>query len=265
MPRLQRPLSIPRAPWRWAGAGLACGVVLAVALFAPARWLAARVQASTQGQVLLVEPRGTVWNGTAQLVLTGGAGSSDAVALPGRVEWHLAPAWAGVAVRVAAPCCTPQALEGRVSWGWNRTRLQVADGRSTWPAALLAGLGTPWNTMQIEGDLAVQTRGLALEWTAGRLSVDGQAELTAADVASRLATVRPMGSYRLALAGGASPGLQLTTLDGPLQLRGSGQWVGGRLRFAGEASAAPDREAALGNLLNIIGRRQGARSIITIG
>ena len=31
------------------------------------------------------------------------------------------------------------------------------------------------------------------------------------------------------------------------------------------ASAAPDREAALSNLLNIIGRRNGARSIITVG
>ena len=29
--------------------------------------------------------------------------------------------------------------------------------------------------------------------------------------------------------------------------------------------ASPGREAALNNLLNIIGRRQGARSVITIG
>ena len=41
--------------------------------------------------------------------------------------------------------------------------------------------------------------------------------------------------------------------------------MGSRLRFTGEASAAPEREAALSNLLNIIGRRNGARSIITIG
>ena len=48
-------------------------------------------------------------------------------------------------------------------------------------------------------------------------------------------------------------------------LSGNGQWVGKRLRFTGEASAAPGREAALANLLNIIGRRSGARSIITVG
>jgi general secretion pathway protein N len=74
-----------------------------------------------------------------------------------------------------------------------------------------------------------------------------------------------MGSYRLAFTGGATPALQLDTLDGALQLQGQGHWVGSRLRFTGEASAAPDREAALSNLLNIIGRRNGARSVITIG
>ena len=74
-----------------------------------------------------------------------------------------------------------------------------------------------------------------------------------------------MGSYRLTVNGGDAPTLALTTLDGALLLNGSGQWVGQRLRFTGEAMAAPGREAALGNLLNIIGRRTGDRSILTVG
>ena len=87
-------------------------------------------------------------------------------------------------------------------------------------------------------------------------------------MASRLSTLRPLGSYRVALnapAGSDSATVALQTLRGELQLQGDGQWVGGRLRFRGEASAAPGREAALANLLNIIGRRQGARSLLNIG
>mgnify|MGYP006994992472 CR=1 FL=1 len=57
----------------------------------------------------------------------------------------------------------------------------------------------------------------------------------------------------------------LETLEGALQLSGSGRWVGSRLHFNGAATAAPGREEALANLLNIIGRRSGARSIISIG
>ncbi len=59
--------------------------------------------------------------------------------------------------------------------------------------------------------------------------------------------------------------LQLDTLEGPLQLSGHGQWAGTRFRFEGEASAAPQRLDALSNLLNIIGRRDGARSLIKVG
>jgi general secretion pathway protein N len=74
-----------------------------------------------------------------------------------------------------------------------------------------------------------------------------------------------MGSYRITLAGGAQASLRLETLEGSLQLSGTGQWVGQRLRFRGEARATPGREAALANLLNIIGRRSGERSLISIG
>jgi general secretion pathway protein N len=143
--------------------------------------------------------------------------------------------------------------------------IDVADGQTQWPAALLAGLGTPWNTLKFEGDLLLSTQGLSIEWIEGRLAVAGRAELRAQRISSRLSTLRPMGSYRVTVLGGPTPALQLETLEGALQLTGSGQWVGSRLRFSGTATAAPDREEALANLLNIIGRRNGARSIISIG
>jgi general secretion pathway protein N len=95
--------------------------------------------------------------------------------------------------------------------------------------------------------------------------MQGQVELLALDLASSLTTLRPMGSYRLTLAGGAAPTLRLVTLTGGLQMTGSGQWRGTRLQFSGEAHTAPGREAVLAHLLNLIGRREGARSIITLG
>ena len=60
--------------------------------------------------------------------------------------------------------------------------------------------------------------------------------------------------------------LALETLPGSsLQLTGTGQWVGSRLRFTGEARTAPQHANALNNLLNIIGRRSGDRSLISLG
>lgn len=257
--------AVPSAPWRWAVAGAVAGLLLALPLFLPASWLAQRVSVASGGHVQLRDARGTIWNGSARVVLTGGPGSSDAAALPTRMDWRLRPSLTGLRVQLTSPCCTPAPIEMAWRPGWGGAKLQVADGQSQWPASLLAGLGTPWNTLQLDGDLTLRTQSLLLEWAEGRLAMNGRAEVTADRMASRVSTLRPLGSYRLAVSGGALPALQLSTLEGALQLSGSGQWVGSRLRFSGEASAAPEREAALANLLNIIGRRNGARSIITIG
>ena len=120
----------------------------------------------------------------------------------------------------------------------------------------------------MEGQLALETEGMTLRWTQGRANMEGAVAIDALDIASRLSTLRPLGSYRLelqALEDGHSASLDLQTLRGDLQLQGSGQWVGGRLRFEGEARAAPGREVTLTNLLNIIGRRDGSRSLVNIG
>lgn len=257
-----------RSAWSAAVAGSLCGLLASLSWFAPASWLAWTVQSASGGQVLLASPMGTVWNGSARLEFSGGSGSQDATALPGRVSWALRPVWAGVQADVHAPCCTPQGLTLTTLMQWGGARLNVADRQSQWPAALLAGLGTPWNTMKPEGDLQLTSRGLGFEVAEGRVSVVGNATLEARHMSSRLSTLRPMGSYRFDVKGGGAGGitaLQLDTLDGSLILNGSGQWAGSRLRFNGVATAAPDREAALSNLLNIIGRRDGVRSIITVG
>src|SRR3989344_4401967 len=259
---------VPRAPrsaWGWALVGAVAGVVPAVVAFAPAHWLAQSVASATGGQVQLLQARGTVWTGSAQLVLTGGSASQDSAALPSRLDWRIRPGWGGLHAQLNASCCTPTPLRLQASAGWSGTRLTIIDGESLWPASVLTGLGTPWNTLQPQGQLALQTRGFTMRWSAGRMSLAGQVQLDARAMSSRLSTLRPMGSYRLAVQGGEAPTLTLSTLDGHLQLNGTGQWVGNRLRFAGEASATPEREAALSNLLNIIGRRNGARSIITVG
>lgn len=257
------------APWAWAAAGALLGALLAALLFAPAHWLAHGLARASGERVQLRQPQGTLWQGSAQLVLSAGPGSLSQTALPGRIAWQLRPGLHGLQLALDAACClpTPWHWSARPTLGGLELRLsdQSAAQPSVWPGALLSGLGTPWNTLQLQGALALSTRQLVLQWHGGTWSVAGQAQLDATGLSTSLSTLKPIGSYRLALAGGASPTLDLSTLDGSLQLHGAGRWVGGRLRFDGEASAAPERADALDNLLNLIGRREGARSIITVG
>ena len=263
-PATTRPFR-PSTPWGWAASGALLGLALATLLFAPARWLAAWVNQASGGQVTLQDARGTVWAGSAQLVLSGGSGSVGATALPGRVDWRLRPTMRALVGEVNATCCMRQALHLQALPRWGGALLSVADHQSQWPAGLLVGLGTPWNTVQAQGLLALSTQGLSVEWASGRSLMQGRVQVDALEMASKLSTLKPMGSYRLTLNGGALIKLQLETLQGSLQLNGAGQWVGGSLRFDGVASSAPDRLDALSNLLNIIGRRDGARAIIKVG
>ena len=53
------------------------GLLLALLLFAPARWLGMALDTASGGRVGLLNPRGTVWTGQATLRLSGGAGSRD--------------------------------------------------------------------------------------------------------------------------------------------------------------------------------------------
>ncbi len=258
------------ARWGWAGAlvGTACAVVV----FAPAAWLAKAVAAGSQQRLLLADARGTVWNGSAVPVLTGGADSRSAAVLPGRVDWTLGLHGLGLEFRLRQPCCMTSEVVLQLRPGLGRLGVQLvrsADALGEWPAAWLAGLGAPWNTLQLAGTLRLSSPGLSLDMAAGRWRIVGQADLELNDIQSPLATLDRLGSYRVQVVGAGAadqgPTLTLSTLDGTLLMSGQGQWTGTHLRFRGEARAAPGFESALDNLLNIFGRRQGALSLISIG
>ncbi len=253
------------SPWSWALAGTVLGLLLVTLVFAPARWLTVPLQNFFDERVVFEDAQGTLWNGSARLGLSGGAGSNDMATLPGRVVWTIRPQSAGLRVELRADCCMQQAWRMNLQVLWGGLILSLEDSLSQWPAHWLTGLGTPWNTVQPEGQLTLSTQGLAVQWAAGRLLLAGRAQVDALQISSRLSTLKPMGSYRIVLLGSATPSIAIETLEGSLQLSGTGQWVGSKLHFEGLASAAPERLEALSNLLNIIGRRDGARAIIKVG
>ncbi|HEU5295035.1 MAG TPA: type II secretion system protein N [Burkholderiaceae bacterium] len=261
------------ASTRWAVWGAVVGTLAGVLAFAPASWLASALASATDQRLLLADARGTIWSGNAQLLLTGGAGSRDAAALPGRMHWQIRPRLNGIELAINQACCIDREwiIQFRLV-GLGRYQVVLParpQALGHWPAAWLAGLGTPFNTLQLGGTLQLTSNGMTLEPVQGRWRVIGSIDADLLGVSSRLSTLDTLGSYRFSVRGGATSNdpalLNLETLEGALRLSGSGQWTGFRGRFRGEASAADGQEAALNNLLNIIGRRQGATSVISIG
>lgn len=267
----RRQVASGTSPWRWTMAGVLTGAVCATLVFAPARWLASGLDSATSGRLQLHSPAGTLWSGSAQLALGSGDAGTAATALPGRVHWTLRPGLGSAELTLTAPCCLTRAWRWSAAWSGAGMQLTADDlpagSPARWPGSLLAGLGTPWNTLQLQGTLALTSNALQLQWSRAGWSSSGALQLDALDVSTRLSSLPSVGSYRLAWSsqGMSMPTLELSTLQGSLQLQGRGQWSGGRLQFQGEATASAAQEAALSNLLNIMGRREGARSIITVG
>ena len=267
--------------WGWWGAGL--GTLVGMVMYAPASWLAQGVVELTGTRLLLAESQGTIWHGDAVAVLTGGAGSRDARALPGRLNWRMRLQGLGVRLTLQQDCCMPTPVVVLVELGLGRVKADVRLQTSTtdnavaamqtqgeighWPAAWLGGLGTPWNTLQLGGVLRLSAQDLSIETVQGRVRLQGQANVALDNVSSRVTTLDRLGSYRLDLGSDAQGQLQMSlrTVDGALQLSGQGGMSASGVRFRGEARASEADKGALDNLLNIIGRREGDRSVISIG
>lgn len=275
-----RPGPVPterRAMPRWLVlVGALAGLALALVVWAPASWVAARVASATGERVQLTQAQGTLWRGSAWPLVTGGPGSRDAVALPARLQWQISPIWPGLRITLEQSCCLaqPLVLEWRAAWrGWTLDVLPTdapQAARGAWPAAVFEGLGAPLNTLQPRG--AVQLTLPTLHGVArggGAATWSGSAQVDLLDLSTRLSPSGPLGSYRVQITPGRGPGgsagVALSTLQGALRLSGQGHWDARGLHFRGQATAAPGHEVALGHLLNIIGQRNGALTLLSIG
>jgi general secretion pathway protein N len=229
-------------------AALSCGLVL-LAVF-PAAWVTPQFSKATQGRVNLIDPSGSLWHGSATLMLAAGPDVSAATVLPGRVEWRTAfsPLLAG---RVRVQLRQSEAMPDPVSIEASFDRATVSAGGIAVPAALLTGLGAPFNTLDLRGDVRVAWT----QWHLIRGNAFGSLTVTLGDIVSRASPVKPLGSYRVALqAQGAASTVDLSTLKGPLLLSGHGTIASGGTSFHGEASSTPEARDNLAGLLILLGR-----------
>jgi general secretion pathway protein N len=203
------------------------------------------------------------------LVLAAGADPGAARAsLPERLDWQLSP-WSLIVGRIdltlSHPSALAQPLAIQAPLFGGSTVLGATSVRV--PASLLVGLGAPWNTVRPGGILTLTWDRLQIE--PGRVTGNFSAEWQHAS--SALTPVSPMGHYRLK-TNGIWPGtqLELLTISGPLELKGSGTIPeGGRLRFTGRAQALagtdPGVKAQLTGLVSLLGRRDGDGALLNFG
>ena len=241
------------------------GAGLTLLVFFPAAWLALIVERQSGGRLTLGDAQGTRWRGSAFIGGAASAGGAVTPLLPGRFAWSVSPLVLFGAVDVwlenAAALAQPLHLRGN----WSQWTLSP-DALSL-PAAGLAGLGAPLNTIAPSGSMRLTWSTLELSRVGQAVEIHGRTTLEMTDMASRLSALRPLGSYALALDWhGQQAQLTLSSSRGPLLLDGKGTFEHGRLRFSGTAQAATGYEDTLANLLNFQGQRRpnGDKNIIAL-
>jgi general secretion pathway protein N len=160
--------------------------------------------------------------------------------------------------------------------GADAAALAAATPLGQWPMGWLEGRGFPWNTIHPGGVLTLSTHHLSFALKGGHWSTLGSTQVEIRQASSRLTTLDSLGTYRVLIQPDPStqirPGdgatralVWISTIDGALLIDGRGLIGATGVRIRAEAHAAPGSEAALDNLLNLIGRRNGASSVISIG
>jgi general secretion pathway protein N len=230
-------------------------VALTVLAFLPATWLGSIVEEQTGGRLTLGDAQGTLWRGSA--FVGGAAGANGAVTplLAGRFSWRLSPAV--LLGQVDMTLENPDALSQPVDLTGSWSEWQVSPAALLLPAERLAGLGSPLNTLAPSGKMTLSWTTLSLARADKSVAVTGRTLLALDDMGSRMAPIKPLGSYEMTMDWrGQQAQLGLRTVRGALLLSGTGALDQGRFRFSGQAQAAEGYEETLGNLLNLLGQRR---------
>ena len=218
-------------------------------------WVATIVEKQTGGRLTLGDAQGTLWRGSAFI---GGAASANGAVtplLPGRFSWRISPSvlWGSVDVELQNAQALSQPVNLRGSW----SHWQVSPAALLLPADGLGGLGAPLNTVAPTGSMRLSWSTLQLALEKQQFSAVGRTTLQMTDMASRLSSLRPLGSYELDFDWqGQQATLTLRSIKGPLLLDGSGSLQQGRMPFSGPAQAAAGYEETLASLLNLLGQRR---------
>lgn len=239
----------------WVSRGLTLLVILfLIVAYMPVRFFTAQIAESSGCKMILNQPSGSVWRGSASLGFSEPSGGNTKTCIPPyamteRFSWksHCS---------ILHQQCTFKVehdhLGKPLQIVLSMRSITIESNNIELPGNLLEVFGSPWNSLHPRGKLKLQWSDIALSKL-----MSGNVEFQLNDMSSAISPIKPLGSYALKFQIENDLKFELFTLKGPLILNGQGQYQNNRISFAGDASAAPDSLPSLIGLLSIIGNRNG--------
>ena len=237
---------------RWAAAAFGLGAFAAALLaLAPATLIDARLARASDGRLRLASAQGSLWAGAGWLEIRDAAGRAGVAK---RLAWRVRPA-SLLRGRLVAEVDLDQAAKP-FPVTISLSQIEIADAGIRLPAAAL-GLGMPkLAPFRLTGDVLVKIPRLSVE----RGRADGEATLQWRAAGSALTPISPLGEYEVHLkAVGPTVHAALRTVEGPLQLEGTGSWANGAApNFVATAHVPEQHREQLVPLLRLFAVQRGA-------
>jgi general secretion pathway protein N len=253
----------------------ACLVVIVRQM--PISWVGGSLASQTGCRVMLQQPIGTIWQGSAALAFSESnateGGCRDPLSVTERFHWSTSCKFLSVSCNTEIQFAALEQSQ-QISWGLSRT--QIASNEIKLPANVLEGLGNPWSTLRPRGELGARWTDINLvglmailpSFGAGNTPSSGVIRIIISNLTSPISPVKPLGGYEIS-ANIADAGMNwaLSTNSGPLLLKGQGEFSskgnsgsagkGAGMQFSGEASASPESQESLIGLLSLLGKKEG--------
>lgn len=258
--------------WFWFVLVITC--LLVVMRQMPVSWISGSLASQTACRVMLQQPVGTIWQGSAALAFSEPnateGGCRDPMSVTERFHWS-------TSCKLFSLTCNTDiqfaALEQPQSILWGLSKIQIASNEIKLPANILEGLGNPWSTLRPRGEMGARWTDIQLGGFEGLGAILGGADspssgvirIIISNLTSPISPVKPLGGYEIS-ANIADTGMNwtLSTTSGPLLLKGQGELSnkgsnGGSkgMHFSGEANASPESKESLIGLLSLLGKKEG--------
>ena len=215
---------------------------------APATLLAKIVETASNGQFVLANASGTLWQGSATPAIRQRAGSFFALE---KLHWDIAvlPLFTGKLVSQFRWDNVEQIQPMAVTLSFSQVELR--DVVLPLSAGIMGELTPLLQPIQLSGQMYIRSE----KFTLTRQGMNGNAVAEWSNAGSVLSTVKPLGNYRINLAGlGERLEITLLTTSGVLLLEGTGSFSASQgLRFQGSARASADSKGSIDELLSNFG------------
>ena len=235
---------------RWLAVGTVVYMLILIAT-APATLVDGVLRRASAGRLQLAEARGTAWSGAGRVELLD---ASRQAGIAKYIAWHLSP----VSLLSGRIVCEVEldSPAKRFVVSLSPSRIELTDAHISVPAASLGIVLPKLAPFGLGGDLQAHIVELVIAGGA----VQANATVLWRAASSIHSRVSPLGNYELRFANpGAAMTAVLRTLDGVLQLDGSGTWAKGAMpAFQATARVAPQQREQLEPLLRMIAVERGA-------